>query len=47
MQKYSITEEQRNIIVNYLCKQPYEQVFNGINMLMSLEKLCENEQENN
>jgi len=31
-----ITEQQAQVIVNYLAKQPYAEVFNLVNMLVAL-----------
>ena len=37
--KYVLPETVRRAIVNYLIKQPYEEVATGVEALMTLEKL--------
>lgn len=38
MNKYLITEEKVNILINYLSKKPYSEVYQIIDYLMKLEK---------
>ena len=39
--KYSITHEQLQSIINYLASKPYSEVYQGIAILQTLDKLTE------
>ena len=39
MKTYNIKEEQVKNLISFLQKLPYEQVYQGINMLMTLEEI--------
>lgn len=41
MKEYKIKEDEVKALVSYLQKKPYEEVFQGINMLSKLEEIKE------
>lgn len=42
---YKISEEQLKVLLNYLASRPYAEVFQGVQMLQSLEKIQSEQKE--